>query len=198
MKKLVVASHNKGKIAEIATAFADLDIQVVAVSEFGDIPEPEETGATFLENAVLKARYYALKTGHCCLADDSGLEVDALQGKPGVHSARYAGEHATDKENNIKLLKNLQNVSLEDRTARFKCVLAFIDTDGTLLTAEGSCEGVIGMNERGSGGFGYDPLFYLPNQKKTMGEMSMEEKNLISHRGKALKIMAEKLSGYFK
>lgn len=198
MRKLVAASHNKGKIAEIAAALSAMNIQVLAAGGVCDAPEPEETGTTFLQNAILKAKYYASKTGFPCLADDSGLEVDALNGGPGVYSARYAGENASDAENNAKLLMNLKNVSLENRTARFKCALAFVDVDGTSITAESACEGLILFSERGNNGFGYDPLFLLPQKGKTMAEISLPEKNAISHRGKALKIMADRLKGYWK
>ena len=152
-----------------------------------DIPDVEETGTTFQENAILKARHYCQFTGEYCLADDSGLEVDALDGEPGVYSARYAGLDATDAANNEKLLTVLKEVPPSGRTARFRSVLVLAGPDGSLLLVDGVCEGVILDEARGTGGFGYDPLFYMPSQGKTLAEMTIEEKNRISHRGNALK-----------
>lgn len=196
MKEVVVATQNKGKIAEIRLALAKLPLTVLALSDFGDIPEAVEDGTSFEENAVLKAKHYAKYTGKACLADDSGLEVDALQGAPGIYSARFAGEAANDDANNQKLLAALVNVPTEQRTARFRCVLAFADTNGSVVTADGACEGRIGEEMRGSGGFGYDCLFYVPELNKTMAELSESEKNTISHRGQALVNIAIKLGGY--
>ena len=198
MKEIVIATQNKGKVAEIALALSELPVKVLALSDFGDIPEPIEDGVSFLENALLKARYYAKYTGKACLADDSGLEVDFLQGAPGIYSARFAGETANDDDNNEKLLKELADVSIDRRTARFRCVLAFVDSDETVLTTDGVCSGVIGTTMQGSGGFGYDCLFYIPELGKTMAEISKVEKNAISHRGQALKNIASKLGGYLK
>lgn len=192
MQKLVVGTRNAGKILEIQEALAELPFLVTGLPD-AEIPEVEETGVTFQENAILKARYYAEHTGECCIADDSGLEVDALGGAPGVFSARYAGAAATDAENNSKLLAELQGVPAAKRTARFRCVLALVDQDGGLLLADGVCEGVILNRERGTGGFGYDPLFYMRGQGKTLAEMTVEEKNRISHRGNALKAFKQKM-----
>ncbi|EGO65420.1 XTP/dITP diphosphatase [Acetonema longum] len=196
MTKLIVASKNRGKIAEIAAKLAASPFAVLSVLDVGDIPEPEETGSTFAENAELKARYYAGRTGLPCLADDSGLEVDVLDSQPGVYSARFAGEHATDAANNEKLLGLLANVPARQRTARFRCALAFIDPEGTLLTADGTCEGIILGQPRGSNGFGYDPLFYIPALGKTLAEIDLAEKNRISHRARALGRMAGQLREY--
>lgn len=193
MRKIVLATKNEGKAAEIAAAFAALPFAVVSLAAFGDIPEPEEDGASFEENARLKARYYAAQTGCACLADDSGLEVDALDGCPGIYSARYAGAHASDAENNAKLLGALKHVPQALRTARFRCALAWIDESGEWVMAEGRCEGRILEAARGAGGFGYDPLFYLPQLGKTLAEITLAEKNIVSHRGKALREMARKL-----
>ena len=190
VKVLTVASKNKGKIAEIKKALAGLPLTVISVSECGDYAEPAETGETFAANAELKARYYANLTGRICLADDSGLEVDALKGAPGVYSARFAGEAATDADNNAKLLTLLNGIAPEQRTARFRCVLVYFDPFGIQLTAEGSCEGIILDAPQGQGGFGYDPLFYMPQYGKTLAEMTLDEKNMVSHRGAALKLMA--------
>lgn len=195
MKEIVVATQNKGKIAEIVLALSRLPIKVLALSDFGPIPEVVENGDSFMENALLKARHYARFTGKACLADDSGLEVDALQGAPGIYSARFAGATADDAANNQKLLVQLMNIKAEERTARFRCVLAFVDTDEFALTADGVCEGYIIEEMRGMGGFGYDCLFYVPELNKTMAELSESEKNVISHRGQALSRMAIKLGG---
>lgn len=192
-RDLVVASKNQGKIVEIKTSLAALPLNVMAVSDCVDVAEPEETGGTFLENAELKARYYAAATGCICLADDSGLEVDALDGAPGVYSSRFAGAHASDADNNAKLLYQLTDIPPERRTARFRCSLVYYDPNGHMLTAEGTCEGVILEVARGTGGFGYDPLFYLPEYKKTLAEMTTSEKNAISHRGAALQAMTKQL-----
>lgn len=185
MRKIVVGTRNSGKVREIQTALADLPFAVVGLPET-DIPDVEETGTTFQENAILKARHYCQFTGEYCLADDSGLEVDALDGEPGVYSARYAGLDSTDAANNEKLLTVLKDVPPSGRTARFRSVLVLVGPDGSLLLVDGVCEGVILDEARGTGGFGYDPLFYMPSQGKTMAEMTIEEKNRISHRGNAL------------
>ncbi|MDR3560685.1 MAG: XTP/dITP diphosphatase [Negativicutes bacterium] len=197
MTELVVASGNRGKVAEIAAALAALPVTVLALADLGAVPEAVESGDTFAANAVLKATHYSLYTGKPCLADDSGLEVDALGGAPGVFSARYAGEGAGDAACNGKLLTELAGVPAADRSARFRCVLAYVSPDGVLLTAEGSCEGQILCEPRGTGGFGYDPLFFVPSLGKTMAEMTLAEKNAVSHRGQALRNMATKLARYF-
>jgi XTP/dITP diphosphohydrolase len=198
LKEIVIASKNTGKIAEIAAALKHLPVKVLSLAEFGEIPEAVEDGATFLENALIKARYYAARTGKACLADDSGLEVDALQGAPGVYSARYAGENAIDADNNRKLLAALSHVQPAERTARFRCVLAFVDDQKPAITADGTCEGVILEELRGAGGFGYDPLFYIPDLDRTLAEIALAEKNAISHRGAALRNMAVRLQEYFR
>lgn len=193
MKELVVATRNNGKVAEIDAALRELNVVVRSVSDYGTIAEPEETGTTFAANALLKARYYAEMTGRPCLADDSGLEVDGLNGEPGVYSARYAGEQATDAANNEKLLDELRHRPNAARTARFRCVLAFYDPMGNTLTADGTCEGIILDFPQGLGGFGYDPLFFMPEQGKTLAQMTAQEKNAVSHRGKALAVMTVRL-----
>ncbi len=197
MTAIVVGTRNKGKVAEIAAALAALPVEVVSLDGFPAVPEAEETGDTFAANAILKATYYALHTGRPCLADDSGLEVDALGGAPGVHSARYAGPGAGDAACNAKLLAALAGVPAAERTARFRCVLAYVDQDGTLLTAEGTCEGLILEAPRGTGGFGYDPLFHYPAADKTLAEMTLAEKNAVSHRGQAVRNMATALTEYY-
>ncbi len=192
MNKMVAGTRNAGKVLEIRQALAELPFEVSGIPDEG-LADVEETGVTFSENAILKARYYAQHTGEFCLADDSGLEVDALGGAPGVYSARYSGEGATDAANNRKLLLALQDVPPEKRTARFRSVLALAGPDGSLLLADGTCEGVILTEPKGDGGFGYDPLFWMPDQQKTLAEMTVQEKNAISHRGNALKVLKQKL-----
>lgn len=182
---VVLASANKGKLAELQQLLGD-SVQVVSANEMG-ITMPEESGVTFAENAILKADAAYEQLSHISLADDSGLEVDALDGRPGVYSARYSGENATDAENNEKLLAELEQVPEGIRSARFRSAIAIrIDAD-TLLLFEGTCEGAVGFEPRGSGGFGYDPLFYLPNGR-TMAELEPDEKNAISHRGEAMRM----------
>lgn len=195
MRTIVVATKNQGKVAEIKGALDHLGVRVMSLSDFSPVAEAVEDGQTFEENAVIKARYYAAHTGHACLADDSGLEVDALGGAPGVFSARYAGEHADDEDNNRKLLEELRDVPAERRTARFRCVLAFVDENNAVITADGSCEGIILTAPQGHGGFGYDPLFYMPELGKTLAEVSVAEKNGISHRGQALRNLVRKIEG---
>lgn len=198
MKEIVVASKNKGKIAELVKAMADLPVKVLPLTDFGDIPEAEEDGDTFAANAIKKAQHYARLTGKACLADDSGLEVDGLDGAPGVFSARYAGEKASDAANNQKLLTALKDIGSEKRTARFRCVLAYADGNDAVITADGVCEGVVLDELRGSGGFGYDPLFYIPDMDRTMAELTMDQKNAVSHRGKAIRLMRSILAETLK
>ncbi len=192
MFRIVVGTRNAGKIHEIRTALADLPVEVTGVPD-ADIPDVEETGTTFRENAIIKARYYCQQTGEFCLADDSGLEVDALNGAPGVYSARYAGENASDDDNNAKLLAALQGVPEAERSARFRSVLALAGPDGSLTLTDGVCEGLILVEAKGTDGFGYDPLFFMPGLGKTLAEINVEEKNKISHRGNALKRLKQKL-----
>ncbi len=197
MKTIVIATKNKGKIREMTQAFEGLPVKLVPLSEFGELPDAVEDGTTFEENAKIKALYYRKETDTACLADDSGLEVEALSGAPGVYSARFAGEHADDDANNQKLLDEIAKKGLDASPAAYRCVLAFADTDGSVLTAAGSCEGVIRPESRGNGGFGYDPFFYIEGNK-TMAELTLSEKDAISHRGKALREMAIKLSAYLR
>ena len=192
MKEIVIATKNKGKIAEIKLALKNLPIKVYGLDEFDNVPDAIEDGRSFTENAMIKAKFYADYLNKACLADDSGLEVYNLNGEPGIFSARYAGENATDADNNQHLLKRLETLKITDTTCCFRCVLAFVDNE-TSITTEGICEGVILAEGRGDGGFGYDPLFFVTGQGKTMAEMSLEEKNQISHRGNALRAFKEKL-----
>jgi len=184
--KLVLATRNHGKIREMAEILAPLNIEVLSMDAFPDFPEVEEDGETFLENAVKKARVTAQATGEIALADDSGLEVDCLDGRPGVHSARFAGEPKDDRANNEKLLSLMVDVPPERRTARFRCAIAVVTPGGEVHTTDGICEGVIIREPRGGGGFGYDPLFYLRQYGKTFAELDLATKNKISHRGRAL------------
>jgi len=192
--KIVIATKNKGKIREIRNFFSSLpEIEWLTFEDLKNFPDIDEGSINFTENATLKAKSISEFTNTVTLADDSGLVVDALYGKPGVKSSRYAGEDATDKENRQKLLAELENCnSIKDRTARFVCEMVLWDpVKGLLKTSSGVCEGCIGFTEKGSGGFGYDSIF-IPDgyNNKTMAELSQHEKNVISHRGKALKNMS--------
>lgn len=192
-KAVVLATRNKGKIREFTAAFEELGFMVWTIDDIVDIAEPEETGSTFLENAEMKALYYAEACGLPCVADDSGLEVDALGGAPGVLSARYAGDHGNDEANNQRLVEELAEVPAEERTARYQCALVWATPAGQVVSATGSCEGRIQLTPMGKGGFGYDPYFYIPKLKTTMANISMEQKQAISHRGKALRALVEQL-----
>jgi len=193
--KIVLASGNAGKVREINKLLSDHGIEVVPQTEFG-VPEAIEDGLTFVENALKKARHAAKLTGLPAIADDSGIEVDALGKRPGIYSARYSGEGATDAKNNEKMLAELKDVAEENRTARYWCVMVYLESenDPTPIITQGSLEGVIMTAPQGNGGFGYDPIFWLPEQKCAAAELSMEEKNKISHRAIALNALAEKLT----
>lgn len=192
---LVIATGNRGKLEEIKAMLAGSDWEIRSLADFPQLQAIEEDELTFEGNARKKALEIARATGHWALADDSGLEVAALGGAPGVHSARYAGEPTDDRRNNQRLLEELEEVPFSDREARFRCVMALAHPErGVVAVTEGSCPGVILCEPRGEGGFGYDPLFYLPEKGKTMAELSKEEKNAISHRGQALRRMVEKLN----
>ncbi len=197
-RTIVVATGNAHKLTEIETILSRVlpDVRFVALGQLGDFEDPEENGTTFLENAIIKAEAAVEETGFSAIADDSGLVVDALDGEPGVYSARYAGVHGDDAANNAKLLANMEGVGDAERTARFMSVIALIDSDGMVLTGTGACEGTIGHAPRGENGFGYDPLF-LPEDTpgKTMAELTPDEKNAISHRFHALEDLRAKLSG---
>lgn len=198
IKEIIVATQNANKVAEFKAALSGLPYKVRALADLGNFPEAPEDGETFAENACSKAQFYARLTGKLCLADDSGLEVDYLQGEPGVYSARYAGEHAGDQENNQKLLKNLLGVPPEQRAGRFRCVLVLADDKQVWCTADGTVEGVILAEPRGNNGFGYDPLLFVPKLNRTLAELSREEKNEISHRGRALKKLVKQLAALGK
>ena len=190
-RQIVLASGNRGKLAELQKMLAELAIGVRAQSEFGigsDIVEAEETGLSFIENAIIKARHAARISGLPAIADDSGLEVDYLQGKPGIYSARYAGENASDADNNQKLLASLDGVKTQDRTARFHCVLVYLRhaDDPTPIICHGRWEGFILEEIRGEHGFGYDPLFFVPSEHCSAAELPAGMKNRISHRAQAM------------
>ncbi|MEJ2391924.1 MAG: RdgB/HAM1 family non-canonical purine NTP pyrophosphatase [Gammaproteobacteria bacterium] len=195
MKKIVLASNNKGKLREIGQLLAGLDIEVAPQSEFG-VEDIEETGLSFVENAILKARNAARHTGLPAIADDSGLEVDALKGAPGIYSARYAGNGASDSDNVQKLLDELNRLGEVPRTARFQCLMVYLrhELDPTPLICQGTWEGVIVDSPQGNNGFGYDPVFYLISDKCTAAQLSSQRKNDLSHRGQALNCLLDKLA----
>jgi len=188
LKIIVLATTNKNKIKEFQNLLDKFNIELKSIADFGPLPEAVEDGANFDENAYKKALHYAKVLGLPAIADDSGLVVGALHGEPGVYSARYAGPHATDEQNCLKLLEKLKGE--KNRAASFQCVLSVAVPSGPALTYDGSCNGEILDTFRGSNGFGYDPLFYYPELGKTFAELSIEEKNKISHRAKALKEFA--------
>lgn len=187
--KAVLASHNKKKIVEMREILSQLGVEVLSQSDVGVDIEPEETGTTFAENARIKARAIMEATGLPAIADDSGLVVDALDGAPGVYSARYGGEGLDDTGRWQLLLKNMEGK--EDRACRFVSVICCAFPDGSEIMAEGACHGVVAHGPSGEGGFGYDPIFWLPEQNKSMAELAPEEKNAISHRGNALRVFKE-------
>lgn len=190
--RLLLATRNRDKIAEITAALAGLDVELIAADAIPGLPEVEEDAATLQGNAIKKAATLTHHSGLLALADDTGLEVDALDGAPGVYSSRYSGENATYAENVAKLLLEMRGVAAEQRSARFRCVIA-IAGDGQVDTVEGVCEGRITEVASGSGGFGYDPVFLVPELGRTFAELSIEEKNRISHRGRALLLARVKL-----
>ena len=183
--KLLLATNNTGKIKEFRSLLQGIPFELVTPKEIGIVMDVDETGATYRENARLKACALAAQSGLLTMADDSGIEVDALQGEPGVTSARYAGENASDAERVNFLLSKLKDVPLEKRTARFYCVIAIAKPDGTVQFCDGECKGTITMKPAGITGFGYDPVFYLPEFGKTMAELQADVKNRVSHRARA-------------
>lgn len=195
MKRLVLASGNPGKLRELSHILADLGYELHAQSEF-DVSEVAETGTTFVENAIIKARHAAAHTGLPALADDSGIEVDALDGAPGVYSARFSGACADDAANNALLVEKLREVPPEQRSARYRAVIVLMRhaADPSPLICEGSWEGMIQLQPAGDGGFGYDPHFYLPELDCTSAQLSADEKNRLSHRGQALAELKRRLS----
>jgi len=194
MEKIIVATKNQGKLEEIKEILADLPYMILSLKDVGLQVEIEEDQNTFEGNALKKAAEVMKLTGEIALADDSGLEVEALDKKPGVYSARFAGENATDEENNKKLLELMKDVPDHKRKAVFRCAIAMVFPDGRIIQVDGSCPGKIGYEERGTGGFGYDPLFIVDGLNKTFAELDAEQKNQISHRGLALKKLKEMLT----
>lgn len=197
--ELLLATKNRGKVRELTELLAGIPVRLRSLAEFPSVPTPEETGATFAENAELKARFYATQTGLVALADDSGLEVDALGGAPGVHSARYAGENATDEERVVLLLAEMRASGVATRRARFVCAVALFDPRPMMACElfEGTCEGRIGHEPRGSNGFGYDPVFVPDGFDQTFAELHAGIKQRISHRAQALRAARQYLAKAF-
>ncbi|MGN1198542.1 MAG: XTP/dITP diphosphatase [Acetatifactor sp.] len=193
MKRIVFATGNAGKMREIKRILGDLGVEIVSMKEAGIATDAEENGKTYEENALIKARAVAALTGDCVLADDSGLEIDYLNKEPGIYSARYMGEDTSYRIKNANLIERLEGVPDEKRTARFVCAIAAVLPNGKELTVRATIEGRIGYEEKGEGGFGYDPIFYVPELQKTTAELTEDEKNSVSHRGKALRLMKEEL-----
>ncbi|WP_432471667.1 RdgB/HAM1 family non-canonical purine NTP pyrophosphatase [Amphritea sp. HPY] len=195
--KIVLASGNKGKLKEFNQVLGGLGVSVVPQSDY-QVPDADETGLSFVENAILKARHACQLTGLPALADDSGLEVDALQGAPGIYSARFAGPGASDADNNRKLLQQLEGKTGNERSARFRCVLVYMRhaEDPTPLICQGTWDGLILDSARGDNGFGYDPLFLVPELDKASAELTPEQKNSRSHRGQAVKQLIENIQAY--
>jgi len=194
MQKIVLASSNQGKLREIQQVLKHLDLQLLPQSEF-NVSDADESGLSFVENALIKARHASAISGLPALADDSGLEVDALQGRPGIYSSRYAGDMATDSDNIQKLLSDLADVPSPQRSARFQCVLVYLrhPEDPTPLIAQGSWEGFILEEARGQNGFGYDPIFYIPEHQRAAAELDTQTKNQHSHRARALQQLVSML-----
>ena len=191
MKKIIFATGNQDKMREIREILADMDVEVVSMKEAGIHADIVEDGSTFEENAVIKAKTICELTGEITLADDSGLEVDYLDKAPGIYSARFMGEDTSYRIKNKAIIDKLAGVPDEKRTARFVCAIAAAFPDGKTITRRGTIEGIIGYEERGENGFGYDPIFFLPEYGKSTAELSPEEKNTISHRGNALRLIKE-------
>ena len=196
-RQIVLASGNKGKLREFNQVLGDLGVEVLPQSAF-DVPDAEETGLSFVENAILKARHACQLTGLPSLADDSGLEVDALNGAPGIYSARFSGAGATDSDNNAKLLQLLEGISPEARSARFRCILVFMRhaEDPTPLICQGTWEGQILPQPQGDNGFGYDPLFLVPGLDIASAQLPPEQKNRLSHRGQAVQQLIKMIPAY--
>jgi len=192
-RRVVLATRNQGKVKEFNRLFADLGWEGISLAEFEGVPEVIEDGETFEANALKKAIEISTYLNLPALGDDSGLEVDALDGRPGVYSARYAGEDATDEKNWRKLLDELDDVPMERRTARFRCTIAFVVPGSEPVITTGSCEGLIAKEPKGTNGFGYDPVFYIPEMEKMMAQLLPEEKNQISHRARAMNHLLEAL-----
>ena len=197
--KIIFATGNAGKVREVKAILADFNMEVLSMKEAGVEAEAEENGKSFIENAIIKATDIQSRVlDAIVMADDSGLVVDALNGEPGIYSARYLGEDTPYSVKNADIIRRLEGKEIPERSARFVCAIAAVLPDGTVLTTEGTIEGYIGYEEKGNGGFGYDPIFMVPEKGCTTAELSAEEKNEISHRGKALKAMKNELKKYLK
>ncbi|MBQ9764737.1 MAG: XTP/dITP diphosphatase [Lachnospiraceae bacterium] len=196
MKRIIFATSNEGKMKEIRMILADMDVEIVSLKEAGIQADIIEDGTTFEENAIIKATEIHKLTGEWVLADDSGLEVDYLDKAPGIYSARFMGEDTSYHIKNNEIIKRLENAKDEERSARFVCVIAAVIDNGEVMTTRATIEGRIGYKEEGDNGFGYDPIMYLPEYGTTTAGLSPEQKNEISHRGKALRLMKEKLEKY--
>ena len=195
-REIVVATKNQGKLREIRNLLEDLGFKVTSLADYPHAPEIIEDGKTFAQNAIKKAATIAFYTKKLVMGEDSGIEIKALHNRPGIYSARYSGENATDKKNNLKLLRELKNVPMKKRQARYRCFMALMDPKGFLKVVSGSCSGFIETRYRGKNGFGYDPLFFVPRYKKTFGELDPAIKAKISHRAKALEKVKKALQGY--
>lgn len=198
MKKIIFATGNEGKLKEIKAILSMEGVEILSMKEAGIHTDIEENGTTFEENAIIKAKAIGELTGEVVLADDSGLEIDYLNKEPGIYSARYAGEDTPYSIKNQMLLDRLESVEMEQRTARFVCVIAAALPDGKVITTRGTIEGFIGHAPAGENGFGYDPIFYVPKYRCSTAQLTMEQKNELSHRGKALRAMKEELKEYLE
>ncbi|HBO96708.1 MAG TPA: non-canonical purine NTP pyrophosphatase, RdgB/HAM1 family [Candidatus Omnitrophica bacterium] len=198
MHELIIATTNAGKLREIRELLKGLDVKITSLSDYPDAPGVEEDGKNFVQNALKKAATIALYTGKLTLGEDSGLEVKALGNKPGIYSARFAGSGATDKKNNAKLLRSLRGVSFKKRQARYRCFAALVDGKGVIDVVSGSCAGLIALKGKGSNGFGYDPLFFIPRYNKTFGELDPSVKAEISHRARAFRKVRRVLEKYLE
>ncbi|MBI5024797.1 MAG: XTP/dITP diphosphatase [Candidatus Omnitrophica bacterium] len=196
MHELIIATTNQGKLREIRELLKDFVLKITSLSDYPDAPKVEEDGKNFAQNALKKAATIALYTGKLTLGEDSGLEVKALDNKPGIHSARFSGADATDKKNNAKLLRVLRGAPLRKRQARYRCFAALVDGKGVIDVVNGSCAGLVALRGRGKNGFGYDPLFFLPRYNKTFGELAPAIKARISHRARALSKVKKVLKKY--
>ncbi|MFF2755096.1 XTP/dITP diphosphatase [Psychrobacillus sp. NPDC058041] len=197
MKNIIIATKNKGKAKDFEALFGPLGYEVLTLHDVADDMDVEETGTTFEENALIKATALSERLQTMVIADDSGLEIDALDGRPGIYSARYAGEEKSDEANIDRVLEELINVEKSERTARFVCAIAVVSPNLEPLTVRGTCEGVIAKERKGTNGFGYDPIFYVPSENRMMAELSSDEKGAISHRGNAIKKLSENLAELF-
>jgi len=195
---LVVATKNKKKLKEIEELLGDLNLRILSLADFPQAPKIIEDGKTFDQNAIKKAATIAMYTGKLTMGEDSGLEVRALKNKPGVYSSRYSGEGATDRKNNLKLLRELKNVPLKKRTARYRCSIAIAEKHRLITVVNGSCNGLIGFCSKGSTGFGYDPLFIIPKYNKTFAELGEKIKHTMSHRAKAIKKARKVMAGFLR